>query len=69
VQAYHTLLSAQMAAVEAERRTQLQTSSAARIAKVRQLRLLKGMGINGAWLLGRAFFGWCACKNRREVGG
>ena len=30
---------------------------------------LKGIGINGAWLLVREFFGWRALKNRREVGG
>src|SRR5215470_18345486 len=69
VYAHHTLLSQQMAEGEAERRTQLQTSSEASIAKVRQLMLLKGMGINGAWLLVMAFFGWRAFKNRREVGG
>jgi len=31
--------------------------------------MLKGIGINGAWLLVREFFGWRAFKNRREVGG
>jgi transposase len=36
---------------------------------VRQLMLLKGIGINGAWLLVMEFFGWRAFKNRREVGG
>jgi hypothetical protein len=30
---------------------------------------LKGIGINGAWVLGMEFFGWRALKNRREVGG
>jgi transposase len=69
VYAHHTFLSQQIAEVEAERRTQLQTSSEASIAKVRQLMLLKGIGINGAWLLVMEFFGWRAFKNRREVGG
>jgi transposase len=69
VYAHHTFLSQQIAEVEAARRTQLQTSSEASIAKVRQLMLLKGIGINGAWLLVLEFFGWRACKNRREVGG
>jgi transposase len=69
VYAQHTFLSQQIAEVEAERRTQLQTSSEASIAKVRQLMLLKGIGINGAWLLVMEFFGWRAFKNRREVGG
>ena len=69
VYAHHTFLSEQIAAVEAERRAQLQASTDARIDKVRQLMLLKGMGINGAWLLVMEFFGWRAFKNRREVGG
>src|SRR6266567_2270789 len=69
VYAHHTFLSAQSAAVEAERRAQLQTSTEAHIDKVRQLMQLKGIGINGAWLLVMAFFGWRAFKNRRDVGG
>jgi transposase len=68
VYAQYTFLSAQIAEVEAERRAQLQTSSEARIDKVRQLMQLKGIGINGAWLLVMEFFGWRAFKNRREVG-
>jgi transposase len=69
VYAQYTFLSEQIAEVEAERRAQLQTSSEASIDKVRQLMLLKGIGINGAWLLVMEFFGWRAFKNRREVGG
>jgi transposase len=69
VYAHHTFLSEQIAKVEAERRAQLQTSSEASIDKVRQLMQLKGVGINGAWLLVMEFFGWRAFKNRREVGG
>src|SRR5215470_14323239 len=69
VYAHYTFLSEQIAAVEAERRAQLQTSTDARIEQVRQLMQLKGIGINGAWLLVMAFFGWRAFKNRREVGG
>jgi transposase len=69
VYAHHTFLSEQMAAVEAERRAQLQASTEAHLDKVRQLMLLKGIGINGAWLLGMEFFGWRELKNRREVGG
>jgi transposase len=69
VYAHHTLLSAQIAAVEAARRARLQASTAARIDKVRQWMQLKGIGITGAWLVVMAFFSWRACKNRREVGG
>src|SRR5215831_20608152 len=69
VYAQDTFLSAQIAEVEAERRAQLQTSAEASIDQVRQLMLRKGIGINGAWVLVMEFFGWRACKNRREVGG
>ena len=69
VYAHHTFLSAQIAAVEAERRAQLHASTDAKIDKGRQLMLLKGIGINGAWLFVMEFFGWRAFKNRREVGG
>ena len=69
VYAHHTFLREQMAAVEAERRAQLHASTDAKIDKVRQLMLLKGIGINGAWLFVMEFFGWRAFKNRREVGG
>ena len=38
------------------------------IQKVRRLMGLKGIGLNGAWLLGYEFFGWRQFKNRRELG-
>jgi transposase len=69
VYAHHTFLSEQIAALDAERRAQLQASTDVRIDQVRQLMLLKGIGINGAWLLVMEFFGWRELKNRREVGG
>jgi transposase len=69
VYAHHQLLSEQIAEAEAERRAQLQTSSDASMEQVRQLMLLTGIGLNGAWLLVMACFGWRACKHRREVGG
>jgi transposase len=69
VYAHHQFLSEQMAAVEAERRALLQTSTNASIDKIRQLMILKGIGINGSWLLVMEFFGWREFKNRREVGG
>jgi hypothetical protein len=55
--------------VEAERRALLQTSTDASIDKIRQLMMLKGIGLNGSWLLVMEFFGWRAFTNRREVGG
>jgi hypothetical protein len=51
VYAHYTFLSEQIAAVEVERRTLLQTSADASIDKIRQLMQLKGIAINGAWLL------------------
>jgi len=69
VYAHYTFLSAQISALEAERRDLLRTSQEANIEKVRQLMQLKGIGINGSWLLVMEFFGWRELKNRREVGG
>jgi len=69
VYAHHPFLSEPIAEVEAERRAQLQSSTDASIEKVRQLMMLKGIGINGSWLLVMEFFGWRELQNRREVGG
>jgi len=69
VYAHHQFLSEQIAEVEAERRALLQTSTDASIDKIRQLMMLKGIGINGSWLLVMEFFAWREFKNRREVGG
>jgi transposase len=69
VYAHYQFLSAQIAALAAERRALLHSSHDASIEKVRQLRQRKGLGINGAWLLVMEFFGWRELKHRREVGG
>jgi transposase len=69
VWAHHQFLSEQIAALEAERRALLHSSEDASIEKVRQLMHLKGIGINGSWLLVMEFFGWRELQNRREVGG
>jgi transposase len=69
VYAHHAFLSQQIAELEAERRALLRTSQEGSIDKVRQLMHLKGIGINEAWLVVIAFFGWRALQNRREVGG
>jgi transposase len=69
VSAHHQFLSEQMAELEAERRALLHTAPEASIEKVRQLMQLKGIGINGAWLLVMEFFAWRELKTRREVGG
>jgi transposase len=69
VYAHHEFLSQQITGLEAERRALLESSQDASIEKVRQLMHLKGIGINGAWLLIMEFFGWRDFTNRREVGG
>jgi transposase len=69
VYAHHQFLSEQIVQVEAERRALLDDSTDASIDKIRQLMMLKGIGINGSWLLVMEFFGWREFKNRREVGG
>jgi transposase len=69
VYAHYTFLSEQIAGLEAERRALLRSSQEANLEKVRQLMPLKGIGINGAWLLVMECFGWRDFKNRHEVGG
>jgi transposase len=54
--------------LEAERRAILQTAEDAVTQKVQQLLMLKGIGINSAWLFVMEFFGWRAFRNRKEVG-
>jgi transposase len=55
--------------VEAARRALRHDSTDASLDKIRQGMLLQGLGINGAWLCVREFFGWRAFKKRRAVGG
>jgi len=69
VYAHHQFLRGQIAEVEAARRALLETSQEASLEQIRQLMHLRGIGINGAWLVGMEFFGWRDCKNPREVGG
>jgi transposase len=69
VYAHHQFLSQQIAELEAARRALRHTAQDASLDKVRQLMQLRGIGINGSWVLVREFFAWRALKNRREVGG
>lgn len=69
VDAQPQCLRQQLAALEAERRTVRHTSQAANSEQVRQLRHLRGIGINGAGGLVREFFGGRAWPHRRAVGG
>lgn len=61
-------LTQRIAQLEAERRAVLQTAEDAVTQKVQQLLMLKGIGINSAWLFVMEFFGWRAFRNRKEVG-
>lgn len=63
-----TALTQRIAQVEAERRVVLQTAEDAVTKKVQQLLMLKGIGINSAWLFVMECFGWRALRNRKEVG-
>jgi transposase len=63
-----TALTQRIAQLEAERRAVLQTAEDAVTKKVQQLLMLKGIGINSAWLFVMEFFGWRAFRNRKEVG-
>ena len=69
VYAHDEFLGQQIAALEADRRALLRSAQEAHIEQGRQLIQLKGIGINGAWVLVREFFGWRAVKTRRAVGG
>jgi transposase len=69
VYAHDEFLGQQLAALAADRRALLRSAQEANIEQVRQLMQRKGLGINGAWLVVREFFGWRALKTRREVGG
>jgi transposase len=61
-------LAQRIAYLEAERRAVLRTAEDAVTKKVQQLLMLKGIGINSAWVFVMEFFGWRAFRNRKEVG-
>jgi len=70
--AYIRYLNDQILAVEGDRRKELQRPDGEKerdVKQVEQLLGLRAIGINGAWVLVREFFGWRKFKNRREVGG
>ena len=69
---YIRYLNDQILAVEGDRRKELQRPDGEKerdVKQVEQLLSLRAIGINGAWVLVREFFGWRKFKNRREVGG
>jgi len=54
--------------LEAERRELFRHSPDPAIAKARQMNLLRGIGMNSAWLYAMELFGWRELRNRKEVG-
>jgi hypothetical protein len=59
VYAHYQFLSEQVAELEATRRALLQSSPEASVEQVRPLMQLKGVEINGSWLLVMEFLAWC----------
>ena len=62
------LIQTQIHGIEAERRRLLRTDRDRAYEMVRQLKLLRGIGMNSAWLFVMEFFGWREFRNRRQVG-
>jgi transposase len=64
-------VSEQILAVERERRRQLRESKEGEredFHKIKRLMGLRGIGMNGSWVLVEEFFGWRQFRNRKEVG-
>jgi transposase len=54
--------------LEAERRELFRHSPDPAVEKARQMNLLRGIGMNSAWLYAMELFGWRELRNRQEVG-
>lgn len=54
--------------VEGERSKRIRRDDTPQVEHVRRLLELKGVGLNGAWLLVYELFGWRRFRNRRELG-
>jgi transposase len=53
--------------LEATRRQRIRREETPAVEQVRSLLGLRGIGLNGAWLLVRELFGWRKIRNRREL--
>jgi transposase len=62
------LLTEHIAALEAERRMRLRTSTVPAVEKVRQLHRLRGIGLKSAWLSVMEFFAWRDLRTAKQVG-
>jgi transposase len=62
------MLTEPIAALEAERRMRLRTSTAPAVEKVRRFNRLRGIGRKSAWLDVREFFAWRDLRTAKPVG-
>lgn len=58
----------QILQLEVERREAVKASTDEKVEKIRQMKRLRGIGINSSWLFVMEFFGWREFENRRQVG-
>jgi transposase len=63
------LVQTQIRSLETEQRRRVRDDATPEVEKIRQLLGLKGVGVQGSWLVVREFFGWRQFANRRQVGG
>jgi transposase len=63
------LLQRQIKDLEAERSRRIRKDDTAGVDKVRALLNLRGIGLNGAWLLVYELFGWRQFDNRKQLAG
>ena len=66
--AHVVFLKRQILSLEGDRRRELREGENPDLDQVRQLASLRGIGVNGGWVLVREFFAWRKFNNRREVG-
>jgi transposase len=63
-----TLLGTQLKALEKEQGESIRHPDEERMKKITRLMCLRGIGLQGGWLMVMEFFGWREFRNRREVG-
>jgi transposase len=63
------LVEAQIQALEKQRCERVAQPTGHALEQVRQLLLLRAIGMNSAWLFVMEFFAWRRFRNRRQVGG
>jgi transposase len=63
------LVDIQIRSLETEQRRRVRDDATPGVESIRRLLGLKGVGVQGAWLLVREFLGWRQFRNRRQVGG